>query len=536
MRRTDQFRVIRDVKKDMAELNEIVKEKYNKWNVKNVKVSPKQEEVIKEILDNSNEANSYILVWWWANWWKSYWICIWILATCIKYPWIKWCVWRSTVQDTNRSIKLTLRKVLKSLWYKQGNRWKLWNTVSDWDYYSDWRANLYHFLNWSEIWFLQFWRVPSDEEYQFLSWQEYTYCYIDEVQDWVEKQAVDVITQRLRHMNDYYWIHPKVIMSCNPKKCWIKEEFYDPRKEWKEKKWNKFIQMLYTDNLAINQEKYRDQILRTENKVEIERKLKGNWEYDDTPWKLYNYDDLQNMFSDNPIEIDNSIIWLIDANLDDKYLLTIDPSWNWSDKAVCFVWKGWNVIDSVVMTGSVDWFEFKRKILAMKEKYWIRNKYIVNDSNWIWWHLSNELNATEKHLNDWLNTVLTYYAQSTELPEWFKREKKKYWILRDQCFWLLKNYIKRIRIQDEKLLKYKNDIIDELDVVTQVDMDNDAWLVKILPKKAIKAVINSSSPDLWDNFSFRVYAELKLANFRNIDINKLNQKINENVFKWYRSF
>lgn len=536
MRNSKRTKIKHQVIEDSKAFEQRLDIDYNRVPKKNIDLFPKQMEVIKDILDNSENCKRYILVGWWANWWKTYWIVHWIIFSCMKYKWIKWCAWRSTVQQTDRSLRLTINKALTQWWYKLWNKWSWWKTVINWHYYFDASKNYYHFVNGSEIRLLSFGRIPSDPDYEFLSWQEYTYCYIDEVQDWVEKQAVDIITTRLRHMTTEYKIVPKVIMSCNPKKCWIKDEFYDPWMNWIEKKDNKFIQMLYTDNYSIDQQAYAEQILSTWNKIAIERKLKWNWEYEDIQWKLYEYDDLVRMFSQSEPENDLSIMWLIDAHLDDKYLLTIDPSGNWKDRAVCFVWKWWDIVDSIIMTGAVDWVKFKNKILEMKEKYWIRNKYIVNDCNGIWWHLWSELNATEKHLNDWLNTILAYYAQWTELSEWFKSERKKYWMLRDQCFRLLKNYIKRIRIKDEKLFKYKDQIIDELDVVTQVDMDNDAELIKILPKKAIKAVIDASSPDLWDNFSFRVYAELRHASRRNIDINKISQKINERVFKWYRSF
>ena len=93
-----------------------------------------------------------------------------------------------------------------------------------------------------------------------------------------------------------YNLSPCTIITCNPKKGYLYDRFISKNKQ----PHREFIQMLYTDNPYLDQEKYRKGILATGNKIQIERLLNGNREYDDTPGKLYNYDDILNMRHNDP--------------------------------------------------------------------------------------------------------------------------------------------------------------------------------------------------------------------------------------------
>jgi len=77
------------------------------------------------------------------------------------------------------------------------------------------------------------------------------------------------------------------------------EDFIKPQKEGTIPPFRKFIQILYKDNPYIDHKKYEDS-LRDADLITRERLLHGNREYDDTPGKLYAYDDLVDMRS-NPI-------------------------------------------------------------------------------------------------------------------------------------------------------------------------------------------------------------------------------------------
>ena len=59
-----------------------------------------------------------------------------------------------------------------------------------------------------------------------------------------------------------------------------------------------FIPSLYKDNPFIDHKKYEDNLKRAD-KITKERLLHGNWDYDDDPTKLYEYDDICDLFTNS---------------------------------------------------------------------------------------------------------------------------------------------------------------------------------------------------------------------------------------------
>lgn len=68
-----------------------------------------------------------------------------------------------------------------------------------------------------------------------------------------------------------------------------------------------FIPALYTDNPHIDHEKYAAQYANS-NKVTKERILKGNWEYDDRPNKLFTYDAICDLFTNPSVRGERYIV------------------------------------------------------------------------------------------------------------------------------------------------------------------------------------------------------------------------------------
>lgn len=85
-------------------------------------------------------------------------------------------------------------------------------------------------------------------------------------------------------------------MSCNPSKGHLYADFIKPTKEGTLAKDRIFIQSLYLDNPHIDHRKYEDNY-KNADKATKERLLRGNWEYDDNPYKLFAYDAIQDIFT-----------------------------------------------------------------------------------------------------------------------------------------------------------------------------------------------------------------------------------------------
>jgi hypothetical protein len=102
-------------------------------------------------------------------------------------------------------------------------------------------------------------------------------------------------------MNDVYNVPGKILITCNPKKNWLYREFYKPWKEGKLKTPYAFIPALVQDNPYATKD-YIETLRTTKDKVTKERLYFGNWEYDDDPAVLCEYDAICDLFTNEHIK------------------------------------------------------------------------------------------------------------------------------------------------------------------------------------------------------------------------------------------
>ncbi len=161
-----------------------------------------------------------------------------------------------------------------------------------------------------------------------------------------------------------FGITGKMLLTCNPRKGHLYDDFIRPKHGLAPHR--KFVQILYTDNPHIDQEKYKSGILNTKNKVQIERLLHGNWEYDETPGKLYQYDAILDMRT-NPIK--NG----------DKFIIG-DPARLGEDQAWIMVRDGWEEKETVIYdkcTTDV----YRKKVQELAQKYHINMSRVLLDAD-----------------------------------------------------------------------------------------------------------------------------------------------------------
>jgi len=404
-----------------------------------------------------------ILVWWGWSGWKSRWIACIVTITCLQYGWISRLVGRDNLKKLKQSTRLTFLKVRKEYWI-----------IKDVDYTVNMAEFVVDFKNGSKIFFVDLWRYPSDPFYDRIWSMELTYSRLEEWQE-IDSMVSDTISWRYRQAVKEYNIDPCTIITCNPKKGYLYERFITPNI----KDHRLFIPILYSDNPHIDQKKYAEWVLASGNKIQIERLLHWNRDYDDTPWKLYAYDDLLNM-RHNPLH-------------NGKKYISIDWATEWDDLAVLMVWDGWEVKEIITREKSTT-TQISTKARELCQRYGIPLSHIVNDHIGIWAGISHELGKI-------------YQYASWSKPIVKKWEPKPYNHLRDQCFFEIQKHIHKIKFPDTKR---KDMIVEELDVMRQIDIDKD-WPYKVIKKDDIKAKIGRS-PNFADAISQRCVFELKQEN------------------------
>lgn len=412
-----------------------------------------------------------ILYWWWARWWKSRWVGEIIAYTSIALPGIVRLVWRREWDDLRKTTLNTILKVLNSKWMKEWREYKL-----------NMQTKELHFYNGSKLYFVPLKDIPSDPEFNRLGWYEITYWYVDEAQE-VNRKAINIILSRCTEKVKEYNLKWKVIMTCNPMKCHLYNDFIRPQKEWTITKDRIFIPALYKDNPFIDHKKYEEWLLRAD-KATKERLLKGNWEYDDDPTKLYTYDDICDLFTNQ---------WEAWSKEKHEQYITSDIARLWSDKTVVIVRDGfiWRVFSFTKNRTT----ETSNIIRWLQHQYNIKNSHTLCDEDWVGWWVVDQL---------WCKWFVN---NSSPILSDEEKEIRNYKNLKDQCYFELEPIISSWKMR--LIVSSDNDketIIEELDVIKQKNPDK--WgKLQILTKEEIKQLINRS-PDFADSIAMRMWFEL----------------------------
>lgn len=182
----------------------------------------------------------------------------------------------------------------------------------------------------------------------------------------INGKGVEMLATRVgRWKNEKYGLPGRTLETFNPDKGHVYRRYWIPYKKGEEEPRYKFIKALLDDNKYLGKE-YRDNLLN-KSKITRERLLYGNFEYDDSPGKMFQYDPLHDLKT-NPI-----------AGTGKKYI-TCDPARKGRDRAVIAVWDGFKIIDSFTFKKcGLD--EIEKKILEFAEKYHIPMRQVIVDED-----------------------------------------------------------------------------------------------------------------------------------------------------------
>ena len=217
---------------------------------------------------------------------KSWLGCEWLMQCCYFLPGTRWFAGRNNLKDSRASISVTFGKVAQ--WHGFTG-YRLTNDGIEFD-------------NGSEIIFLDLTYYPvKDPLYERFGSLEFTGGWIEEGGQ-VNGLAFSVLQTRIgRHLNDKYGIPGKILITCNPKKNWLYDLFYKPWKEGTLEDGYAFVQALVQDN-PFATEDYIETLRNTNDKVTKERLYFGNWEYDDDPAVLCDYDAICDLFTNEHVK------------------------------------------------------------------------------------------------------------------------------------------------------------------------------------------------------------------------------------------
>lgn len=383
---------------------------------------------------------------------KSWTGCVWLTFMAECNPGTRWFVGREELKRLKESTFVTFKKVFKAY----GIEGVKYNAN---DHYLE-------FANGSRIDFLELKFYPSDPFFERYGSVEYTGGWIEEAGE-IHFGAFDALKSRVgRHMNDRYGIPAILFITCNPKKNWLYYEFYTPWKMSKLPVHRLFIQAFVQDNPA-NESGYIKQLDSLQEKSKRQRLFLGNWDYDDDPAALCEFDAIVDLFTNEHILPG------------DGRAASADLAMQGRDRFVAGGWQGDVVtikIDKAKSTGKEIEEDLKELMIS---QHIPRSKTVVDSDG-----LGN-------YLDSYLVGIKKFRGGAAAFNE------KDFGNLKSECGYKLAELINKRLIRIICTDEQKQAIIQELGVLKSMDVDKDEARKRIISKKEMRELLGHS-PDYMD--------------------------------------
>jgi len=401
---------------------------------------------------------------------KSFTGCLWQIMRRIKYPGSRGFLARARLKSLKESTLLTFFEVCRML-----------NLRMNVDYSYNAITGLIKFSNGSEEYLRDLFYYPSDPEFVGLGSTEYTDGFIDEMAE-IGEQAYQIIRSRMRYKLDDFGLIPKIAMGSNPCKTFIYKEFYRKWNEDKLEHYKAYIPASVYDNPFIS--KYYIENLKKLDPINKARLLDGNWEYDDDPTRLFEYDAIVDMFTN-------------DAERGEKYCI-VDVAGRGRDRTMITNWDGL-FCTKVIEMDNISNEELDRHL----NKYQIPRSHCLVDEDGVGFGLVKDTPGVKGFVNN---------SRAIQKKKESERESvtHNYANLKAQCWFLLANYVNsgKIGVYREIDVKHKRILIEDLEQIKEKDPGRDRPL-RVLTKEDIKEVLGRST-DLGDTFMMRMFFELRI--------------------------
>jgi len=425
---------------------------------------PKQENAVYFLKDNQTNEIIYGGA---AGGGKSALGCLWLIESCQRYPKSRWLMGRAKLKTLKETTLNTFFEITSDLGISNQYNYNQQTGVITW-------------FNGSEILLKDLFLYPSDPEFDQLGSLEITGAFIDEVSQVVFK-AWQIVKSRIRYKLKEFNVEPKILGTCNPTKNWVYKEFFKPWVDNELKANRAFIQALPTDNKHLPQS-YLDSLLSLDE-TSKQRLYYGNWQYDNDPAKLIEYDAILGLWSNSHVQSG------------EKYI-TADIARYGSDKGVIIAWEGFRAIeiktlDHSSITNTAD------EIQKLADKYQVPKRNIICDEDGVGGGVVDILKCKG------------FVNGGRPLEE--EGKTVQYRNLKTQCYFHLAELINNGGIYFVKEFSdYSEKIIEELEQVKRDNIDSDGKL-EIISKEDVKKNIGRS-PDFSDAIMMRLWFNLQPKN------------------------
>lgn len=386
---------------------------------------------------------------------KSFLGCDWQIKRRLKYPGTRGLIGRAELKKLRLSTMATFFELCAQ-----------YGLVAGRDYTYNGQDHVINWYNGSQTILMDLADMPSDAEFQRFGSIEITDYFVDEAGE-VSEKCIAILASRVRYklIND----KPKGLLTCNPHKGWLYNDFYNAKRNGTIRSDREFIQALPTDNPHISPVYL--QSLQLLPDIDRKRLLEGDWDYDETKDRLYEYDDLLRCFRPS-------------TTLGDKFI-TADIARMGDDRTVIVVWNNLHAEKFVVL-----------KHKPINEVVDTINDLIKNHNV----RLSNVLVD-----EDGIGGGVVDFIRCKGFLNGSKAVRDNYMNLKSDCYFKLGELISSNAITFEST--HKDTIVKELEMIRREKIDSDGKL-RVTNKEDLKKR-HGISPDFADAIMMRAFYELK---------------------------
>ena len=397
-----------------------------------------------------------------------------IFADALMYPGTHYFIARDSLSD--------LRKFTIPTVYEVFDHWGLDNKYLTFNG----QDNYFKLYNGSKVFLLDAAPQPRDPLFQRFGSMQMTRGWIEEAGEFKEAAKNNLLASIGRWKNNEFNLKPKLLQTCNPSKNYLYTDYY---KRWKEgilEPHKRFIQAFPTDNKMLPAS-YIESLERNLSKNEKARLLYGEWEYDDDPTVLVDYQKALEIFSNTEVPHGRKFI-------------TADIARLGGDKIVIIEWDGFR--------GKVKWYKKQTLEITLK---------LIEESRLKLGISPNEVLVDEDGVGGGIVDFGKYRGfvnNSTPLPsptapldDRGKRPNENFDNLKSQCYFRLAERINKNELFLSCDSEVKQWLIEELEQIKQKSIDSDMKR-GVIPKDKMKSHLGRS-PDFADALMMREYFELK---------------------------
>jgi len=427
-----------------------------------IRLTKKQTQAIDFLQDNVTREIAYGGA---AGGAKSFLGCYWQLKQRLKYKGTRGLIGRARFKTLKDTTLKTLLEVHKLTGLKRGAHWEL-TGANDKE-----NPNSVVYFNGSVILLRDLFDYPSDPDFDELGSLEITDAFVDECAQ-VGSKARETILTRIRFKHSEHGLIPKILYASNPTKNWLYSDFYQPNREGRLRSDRAFVQAFVTDNPHVDRS-YIQTLDSLPEGAQKERLRWGNWEYDDDPSALIDYEAILRAFEGK--------------GQPGKGAISVDYARFGSDKTVLTKWNGYQAKVKKYKGLSVP--DAVKVIKQAQNEMRIPSSRIVIDEDGVGGGVVDLIPGCKGFVNN-----------SRAVGD------ENFDNLKSQCYFKLADAINKGMVSIDCDSEDKEDIKQELEWVKQKSVDTDQKK-GIIPKDKVKEKIGRS-PDFSDSLAMRFYFDV----------------------------